>query len=227
MSSTILYLKTNNKCRFKQLIDISNEYIKNNNNQLSIELKNYLHSLHLQLTNQQLKKYANEFVSLIDDMQKEETNLWKLIGTISYNEVISWALPFIFKMDPDANNPTIYRASIYPGTVTLYDIDVYFEDDFQDNPEKLKYIQNYKSTYNRYLHNIFEYIFGKNHRFNISYIFEVEQQIMQSAECKLPRNEKEKKRNTYSWCEKNRRYTLDVPVEKKPAKKPAKKKAVK
>ena len=178
---------------FKQLIDISNEYIKNNNNQLSIELKNYLHSLHLQLTNQQLKKYANEFVSLIDDMQKEETNLWKLIGTISYNEVISWALPFIFKMDPDANNPTIYRASIYPGTVTLYDIDVYFEDDFQDNPEKLKYIQNYKSTYNRYLHNIFEYIFGKNHRFNISYIFEVEQQIMQSAECKLPRNEKEKK----------------------------------
>jgi len=38
---------------------------------------------------------------------------------------------------------------------------------------------------------------------------------------------KEKKRNTYSWCEKNRRYTLDVPVEKKPAKKPAKKKAVK
>lgn len=38
---------------------------------------------------------------------------------------------------------------------------------------------------------------------------------------------KEKKRNTYSWCPIKRRYTLDVPVEKKPTKKPAKKPAAK
>lgn len=175
---------------FKQLIDISNEYIKNNDTPLSVELKNYLHSLQLQLTTHQLKKYANEFVSFVDDMQKEETSLWKLLGTISYNEVISWALPFIFKMDPDVNNPTVYRMAIYPGTVTLYDNDVYFEDDFQDDPEKLKYIQHYKSTYHIYLNHIFEYIFGKNHRFNISHIFDVEQQIVKSADCKLPRNNK-------------------------------------
>ena len=175
---------------FKQLIDISNEYIKNNDTPLSVELKNYLHSLQLQLTTQQLKKYANEFVSFVDDMQKEETSLWKLLGTISYNEVISWALPFIFKMDPDVNNPTVYRMAIYPGTVTLYDNDVYFEDDFQYDPAKLKYIQHYKSTYHIYLNHIFEYIFGKNHRFNISHIFDVEQQIVKSADCKLPRNNK-------------------------------------
>jgi predicted metalloendopeptidase len=176
---------------FKQLIDISNEYIKNNNTPLSVDLKNYLHALHIQLTSSQLKTYANEFVSLIDTMQKEETNLWKLIGTISYNEVISWALPFIFKMDPDVNNPTIYRATIYSGTVTLYDGDVYFEEDFQHDPVKLKYIRNYKSTYHKYLNDIFEYVFGKNHRFNTSYIFEVEQQIVKSADCKLPRNKKQ------------------------------------
>jgi predicted metalloendopeptidase len=175
---------------FKQLIDISNEYIKDNDTPLSVELKNYLHALHLQLTTQQLKNYANEFVSFVDDMQKEETSLWKLVGTISYNEVISWALPFIFKMDPDVNNPTIYRMAIYPGTVTLYDYDVYFEEDFQDDPAKLKYIQHYKSTYHIYLNNIFEYIFGKNHRFNISYIFDVEQQIVKSSDCKLPRDKK-------------------------------------
>ena len=177
---------------FKQLIDISNEYIETNNNQLSVELKNYLHALKLQLTNQQLTKYAGEFVSFVDEMQKEETNLWKLIGGISYNEVISWALPFIFRMDPDPNDPTIYRSTIYPGTVTLYDNDVYFEELFQDDPAKLKYIRNYKSTYRAYLNHIFEYIFGKTHRFNTSYIFEVEQQIVKSADCKLPRNKKEK-----------------------------------
>ena len=44
---------------------------------------------------------------------------------------------------------------------------------------------------------------------------------------------KEKKRNTYSWCETARRYTLDVTpevkpvVEPKPTKKPAKKPAAK
>jgi len=33
---------------------------------------------------------------------------------------------------------------------------------------------------------------------------------------------KEKKRNTYSWCEKNRRYILDVPKPKKAKKAPKK-----
>jgi putative endopeptidase len=192
---------------FKQLIDISHEYIKNNDTKLSVELKNYLHALDLQLTNQQLKKYANEFVSFVDETQKQETNLWKLIGSISYNEVISWALPFIFKMDPDPNNPTVYRMTIYPGTVTLYDLDVYFEEIFQDNPIKLKYIQHYKSTYRTYLNDIFEYIFGKNHRFNTSYIFEVEQQIVKSADCKLPRNknnnkEEEVKQEAFTYVNK-------------------------
>ena len=79
-----------------------------------------------QNTLKQSRYYADFFVNNVDELRKDKSNLWKLLGLINYNEIISWSSPFVWSLNPDDKNPKIYRCYIDGPKLSLNDINIYF-----------------------------------------------------------------------------------------------------
>ena len=134
---------------FRELLEIVKEYIKNNNTELSKNIKNFYDAVIKQNTVKQSKYYANFFVNKIDELRKDKTNLWNLLGLINYNEIISWSSPFVWTLNPDNKNPKIYRCYIDGPQLSLNDMNIYF--DYNNN----EYSRKYKNRVLKYLDDLF------------------------------------------------------------------------
>ncbi len=163
---------------YRELLEIVKEYTRNNDTKKSREIGNFYKSQLKGSSLSQVKQYANEPLNMIDDLRKDNKNLWKLLGVMNRNEIISWGLPFNFNVFPDNKNPKIYRCYIDPGKLTLIDINLYYDDGTD-----LAYKSNYKRQFFKYLNNLFEFVFGKNHGFNVKDIYDVEVELNQLFEC--------------------------------------------
>lgn len=163
---------------YRELLEIVKEYTKENDTKLSQEISNFYKSQLKGSSLNQIKQYANDTLNMIDELRQDKNNLWKLLGIMNQNEIISWGVPFSFNLFPDNKNPTIYRCYIDPAKLTLIDINLYYDDGTD-----VAYKTNYKKHYFKYLNNLFEFVFGKNNGFNIKDIFDVEVQLVQLFEC--------------------------------------------
>jgi putative endopeptidase len=163
---------------YRELLEIVKEYTQENDTKLSQEISNFYKSQLKGSSLNQIKQYANDTLNMIDELRQNNNNLWKLLGIMNQNEIISWGVPFNFNLFPDNKNPTIYRCYIDPAKLTLIDINLYYDDGTD-----VAYKTNYKRHYFKYLNNLFEFVFGKNNGFNIKDIFDVEVQLVQLFEC--------------------------------------------
>jgi predicted metalloendopeptidase len=162
---------------YKELLDIVDEYIKNDRSKLSKEIKKFYTSQIKLNTDEQTKSYANERLQKIDEIRKNG-NLWELLGLTNDNEIVSWGSPFSWSLNPDDKNPSIFRCYIDQPQLSLIDINIYFDDGTD-----LEYKKNYKNKFFIYLNELFENSFGKNHNFNIVDIFLVEIDILMAMSC--------------------------------------------
>ena len=119
-------------------------------------------------------EHVNEYVSYL----KTNQSLWKLLGYINQNEIISWGLPLAWSLYQDDKDPTIYRCHLNGPTLTLIDLSVYFDDG-----TNVEYKTNYKNKYFKYLNELFEFVFGKNHGYNVRDVFDVEAKICNAFVC--------------------------------------------
>lgn len=62
-------------------------------------MKNYYDSFMKENTLKQSRYYADYFVNNVDELRKDKSNLWKLLGLINYNEIISWSSPFVWSLN--------------------------------------------------------------------------------------------------------------------------------
>jgi putative endopeptidase len=168
---------------FKELLSIVEEYIKNNNTKFSNSLEKFYKSCQKYNTNKQSKYYINYFVENVDELRKDKKNLWKLLGLINYNELISFGSPFVWSLNPDDKNPDLYRCYIDAPQLTLIDINIYFDYD------KNEYAKKYKKTYMKYLDDLFTNSFGNNHGFIVEDIFDCEIKILNSYDCTIIKKE--------------------------------------
>jgi len=163
---------------YRELLEIVKEYTRNTDTKLSREIGNFYKSQLKGSSLSHVKQYANETLSMIDDLRKDNNNLWKLLGVMNQNEIISWGIPLNFNLFPDNKNPKIYRCYIDPGKLTLIDINLYYDDGTD-----LAYKSNYKRHFFKYLNNLFKFVFGKIHGFNVKDIYDVEVELNQLFEC--------------------------------------------
>jgi putative endopeptidase len=170
---------------FRQLLEIVDDYVndKKNNSKFAKSLKTFYHSARHYNTDEQSAYYANFFVSNIDELRKNKKNLWNLLGLLNFNEIISYGSPFVWTLNPDDKNPNVYRCYIDAPQLTLIDINIYF--DYKTND----YAKNYKKVYIKYLHDLFNHAFGKNHGFNVEDVFECELKIVNTYECTIIKKE--------------------------------------
>ena len=181
---------------FRELLEIVDTYVKDkkNNSTFAKCLKTFYNSSKHYNTHEQSSYYANYFVSKIDELRRDKSNLWNLLGLLNYNEIMSYGSPFVWSLNPDDKNPNIYRCYIDAPQMTIIDIDVYFDY------ETSEYAKKYKKVYIKYLHDLFENSFGKNHGFNVHDVFDCEISILNIYGCNIIKKEDP---NNYNVVHKN------------------------
>jgi predicted metalloendopeptidase len=162
---------------YLELIDIVKKYIKTNHSKEAKTIKNFYLSQVRFNSNEESKNYALARLKLIDEI-REEKNMWKLLAMLNKNEVVSWGSPFTWSINPDDLEPDVYRSYLNSPQLSLIDINIYFDDGTDKS-----YKENYKKKFFKYLNELFEDSFGKNHGFNVKDVFDVETKIIYAIGC--------------------------------------------
>jgi len=188
---------------FRELMEILKDYIKDNKTPLAKNMKNYYDSFMKQNTLKQAKYYADYFVNNVDELRKDKSNLWSLLGLINYNEIISWSSPFVWSLNPDDKNPKIYRCYIDGPKLSLNDINIYFNYKTDD------YSRKYKKRFLEYLEDLFTITFGEKHGYNVEDIFDCELKIINAYDCEDIKNEDPDEYNIVHKSEALDKYGFD------------------
>ena len=188
---------------FRELIEIVKDYMKDNKTPLAKNMKNYYESFMNQNTLKQSRYYADFFVNNVDELRKDKSNLWKLLGLINYNEIISWSSPFVWSLNPDDKNPKIYRCYIDGPKLSLNDINIYFDYETDD------YSRKYRKRFLEYLEDLFTITFGEKHGYNVEDIFDCELKIINAYDCTDIKNEDPNQYNVVNKSESLDKYGFD------------------
>ena len=192
---------------YDELLELVKQYINDNKTKNTEKAKCIRRFYESQLktnTQEQSKIYANSILNKIDQFRKEKTNLWKLLGFINLNEIVSWGTPFVWSLNPDDKNPKIYRCYIEANQPSLIDINVYFDDGTD-----LEYKKMYKNRYLKYLKDLFENVFGENNEFNVEDIFNCEVKLVNAYSCKKNILEAENGYNLVTTTEAKNKYNFE------------------
>jgi putative endopeptidase len=163
---------------YRQLLEIVNEYVSKNKSPLSKCIENVYKSAINQMSKQEVQVYSQVMLEQIDYLRQDKSNLWKLLATTNKTEIISWGAPFTWNLNPDSMEPTKFRCFLDPPQLSLVDFNIYIDDG-----TNLEYKNKYKARYIKYLNDIFEFSFGKNHGFKPSDVFDVEVKIINAMCC--------------------------------------------
>ena len=170
---------------YRELIDIIEDFLsKNKTGALRKSLGDYYESCKKHNTIQQSKYYSKFMLDKIDELRKDKSNLWNLLGILNYNEIVSYGCPFVWNLSPDDKNPTIYRCYIDSPKLSITDINVYFDDG-----KDVSYKKTQKNRFLKYVNDVFTQSFGQGHGFNPSDVFECEIKILNSMSCFIIKDE--------------------------------------
>ena len=172
---------------YRELMQIIDDFISNpktKGSKKAICIKKAYNSFKGYNTDEQTRCLSKTYIEFIDEIRKDKDNIWKRLGILNKNEIISSGCPFVWSINPDDKNPTIYRCYLEPPQLSLIDVDVYFDDN-NDTEEIKKYKQNYRKQFFTYLNNLFTIAFGENHGFNVKDVFDTEFEILNAMACDL------------------------------------------
>ena len=172
---------------YRDLIEIIEKYLsnpKNKNNKKTENIRNAYTSFKNWISIEEMRDKCSLFLHYIEEVMNDKSNVWLLLAKINGNEMISWGAPFIWSINPDEKNPKFYKCYLGPPQLSLLDVDVYFNND-EDNEDVKKYKNKYRKEYFKYLNKLFNLSFGTNHPFNVKDVFDVEFEILNAMACNL------------------------------------------
>jgi len=179
------------------------DYIKNNNNKLSRNLKNFHLSIIKENKISDSKKLASEAVKTIDSYI-QQSNPWNLLGFINSSEMRSSGAPFVWALNPDNKDPDTFRSYVTPHQFLLSDLSVYYDDG-----KDIKYKAKYRREFIKTVHLTFETCLGKGHGFNPSDVFDVEVEMFNVLGCIDITSKEEKSYNKIMASECVDKYGFD------------------
>ena len=147
---------------YHQMIDIYKEYIKNATSKEAINMKNLYESALSLNPIKASQSYINNIVRDIDELRKDKSNLWKFLGMVNKNCIVSTYSPVLFQVNIDKKNTTKYCCYINPQQFTL-DLAVFTKDKTMNCGCKPRFIA--------YLNELFDTCLGKKHGINVENVF--------------------------------------------------------
>ena len=128
------------------------------------------------------KKHIAEFTKMYQGCV-EKNDLWDFLAEINKNEIISWGSPIQWQVTSDQKDAKTFRSFITSPELTMFDINVYFDDDFGSTSEEKEYRKTLKNRYLKYINDIFEACLGKNHGLRAKDVFDMEVEIVNAMGC--------------------------------------------
>ena len=169
---------------YKQLLEIIEDYIASHHDKKAECIKKAYKSVSTFTSDQKTTDYATALASYIDELSLDSSNVWKLLANYNSNEMISWAAPFVWSINPDDKNPKVYHCYLESPQVTLIDIDLYYDDN-EDTEKEKKYKKHYRNKYFSYLENLFTLVFGEKHGYNVKDVFDTEVELLNAMACDI------------------------------------------
>ncbi len=171
---------------YRELNQIILDYIKNHKNKLSKNLKNFYTSVIHMNSISNSKKLSKEVVETIDAFIQGK-NVWSLLAFINSNEMTAFNAPFVWSVNPDDKDPTVFRCSLNSHTFMIADLSIYYDDGTD-----VEYKKNYREQFRKYCRRLFDTCLGKGHGFDTNIIFDVEVEIFNALGCTdVVQNEKD------------------------------------
>lgn len=163
---------------YGQLNEIILDYIKNNDNKLAKNLKNFYYSIINTNSKEDSRKRSKEIVKKIDELRSNKNNVWKLLAFANKDEVVRPHAPFVWSVNPDNKESSINRCCIDAPSLSIVDINVYFDDGTD-----IEYKNDVKKEFKKFCKNVFDVTLGPNHHLNPADVFEVEKEMMDAFIC--------------------------------------------
>jgi len=161
---------------YRELNQIILDYVKNHNDKLSKNLKNFYKSVVVMNPKPYSRKLAFEAEKTVERLISSN-NPWEILGHFNSDEMIAYSLPFVWSLNPDDKNTKVYCNYITPHQFNLLDINVYYDDG-----SDISYKKRYRERYNKYIKKVFDITLGKN-SYNPQDVFDVEVDIFNVLGC--------------------------------------------
>jgi predicted metalloendopeptidase len=172
---------------YRELISVINEYINNPQNEHTRKgkcIKNAYESFKTFNSNAQTRCLSQVVVEYIDEIRKNKQNIWLKLAVSNKNEIMSWAVPFVWSINPNEKNPKKYMCYLEPPQLTLLDNNIYYDYDDDSEEDKI-YKKKYRKRYLKYLNDIFTVAFGENHGYNVKDVYDTEVELLNAINCEL------------------------------------------
>ena len=157
---------------YRELIVIIEDHIKNNHDKQAQMIKNVYTSL-LNLNPQSTRKHISKVPEDCREFVKKD-DLWRYMAHINHNEMVRWACPIRWQVMSDDKNAKVFRNHISLPELSLYDAELYLDDNTGKTAEFVKYRKEVQSKYVIYVDDIFKSCLGKKHGLSGKDVFEVE-----------------------------------------------------
>lgn len=172
---------------YRDLIFIIEEHIKNNSDKRSQMIKNVYTSL-LNLNPLSTRKHISKVPEDCREFVKKD-DLWRYMAHINHNEMVRWACPIRWSVMSDDKNAKVFRNHISLPELSLYDAELYLDDNTGKTKEFIKYRKEVQSKYIIYVDTIFKSCLGKNHGLSGKDVFDVEKEILNAMGCDSVKND--------------------------------------
>ena len=172
---------------YHEIIELTEDYIKNNNDKRS-KLLNNVYKSFLNLDETAAESHVSHIKDFVDDYITNKT-LIEFLAEINLSEVVSWGCPIVWGINPDEKNSQVYKTILASGQMSLYDTDLYL--DILPNDPAATYKKMVKKEYFSYINNIFNACLGEGHGLFAQDIWDVENDILNAFECNNIKNDSE------------------------------------
>jgi putative endopeptidase len=159
-----------------QIFELFKKYAhsKNDKNKL-----NLIKSMNVAVNEQQSIKNCNDFIEKMDFYAKDNKNYFKWLAYINQIPIISWSAPLVWSLKANEYKPGHLICNFNSPTFTLVNYELYFPSLVKDN----KKYQNFINYYLKYLDSLFSNVFGKNHGYDVNYIYACESELFTLFGC--------------------------------------------
>lgn len=165
---------------FYELIDIVKEYVKHNKSRKAKAISAVYNSLY-NLDNKSAENFVKYYVELTDK-RISTGNIYEILGGFNKNEIIAWGSPIVWSVLTDEKNVKYYRTTISAPQLTIYDYEIYIEDETEDQNTK-HYKKEFKARFLAFVQKMFDLCLGKGHDLDAKDVWDCEYDMLTALGC--------------------------------------------
>ena len=195
---------------YYELMDIVKEHIKTTDTAKSRAMKNLYESM-LHLDNKEAENqvlFTKHAIEAAIENDVDNSSLYWLLAQINQNEVLSWGCPISWSVSKDQKRSSIYKSTISPPQLTVYDYTLYIED-AADDEQTRRYKRVFKSNYLGFIDKMFNACLGRGHGAKAADVWDAEYELLTAMGCDSVKNNSDEYYNVVTKGDALTKYGFD------------------